>query len=57
VNDVCQNGACFPGDARNCDDGNPCTTDSCDVTNGCQHTPRPDGASCGAGTCHGGLCS
>ena len=34
-----------------------CTTDSCDVTDGCQHTPRPDGASCGDGTCHGGLCS
>jgi hypothetical protein len=34
-----------------------CTTDSCDVTDGCQHTPRLDGASCGGGTCHGGLCS
>jgi len=57
VGETCQAGTCTGGDARNCDDGNPCTTDSCDPTNGCQHAPSPDGTSCGAGTCHGGFCS
>jgi uncharacterized repeat protein (TIGR01451 family) len=30
-----------------CDDGNPCTTDTCNALNGqCQSTPAPDGTSC-----------
>ena len=30
-----------------CDDGNPCTTDTCNPTTGlCQSTPAPDGTSC-----------
>ena len=29
-----------------CDDGNPCTTDTC-VNGACQHTPVPNGTSCG----------
>src|SRR5207244_5917086 len=26
-----------------CDDGNPCTLDTCTPATGCQHTPRADG--------------
>ncbi len=33
----------------NCDDGNPCTDDSCDPSSGCVHTPKPDGTSCSDG--------
>ena len=49
--------------ALNCDDGNPCTIDSCDSMQGCQHTPVQDGTSCSDGdacngleTCQGGFC-
>ncbi len=35
--DVCSGGACKPGKAKNCDDNNPCTTDSCDKTAGCKN--------------------
>lgn len=32
-----QDGTCVPGPAINCDDGNPCTRDSCDPAKGCQN--------------------
>ena len=38
VHDRCVDGACVPGDARDCDDGNVCTDDSCDSAVGCQYT-------------------
>src|SRR5207249_4622932 len=36
-----------------CDDGNPCTVDSCDPSLGCQHVARNAGAACrpSAGQC------
>ncbi|MBM4344070.1 MAG: hypothetical protein FJ100_11945 [Deltaproteobacteria bacterium] len=34
--DKCAAGACKPGVLKNCDDGNACTTDSCDKIKGCQ---------------------
>ncbi len=47
-----------------CDDGNPCTVDSCDVTGACTHVVAPDGSSCDDGNpctmqdaCNGGVCS
>lgn len=42
----------------NCDDGNPCTTDSCDPVDGsCQHTPTSGACgSTGSAMCVGGLC-
>src|SRR5262245_55616862 len=62
VNEHCDNGACV-SDPLNCDDGNPCTQDSCDPATGCQHDDQPDGSSCSDGnpcngeeTCHGGNC-
>jgi len=66
VEDACHEGAC-QGKARpSCDDGDPCTTDSCDSADGtCRHEPltgtacddgdpctEPD--SCVEGACHGG---
>ena len=40
-----------------CNDNNPCTTDSCDDNIGCLHTPLSDGAECGDGvTCQGAIC-
>ena len=31
----CESGLCVPGPALDCDDGNPCTDDSCDSGSGC----------------------
>jgi hypothetical protein len=47
--------------AQGCDDGNPCTTDTCDAKGGCQHLPASatctDGTACTAGdACAGGTC-
>jgi hypothetical protein len=37
---VCQAGACTPLTPTDCDDGDPCTLDSCEKTNGaCGHSP------------------
>src|SRR5262249_37038376 len=62
--DACSGGVCV-GSPRNCDDGNPCTADSCDpVTGNCTHASVPDGTSCsdgnacnGAETCQAGTCT
>ena len=60
---VCQDGACVPGmEVRDCDDANPCTTDSCDPATGCVHAPDDDaacddGLACTQGdACLGGAC-
>ncbi len=38
MGDHCANGTCQPGtEPLNCNDGNPCTTDSCDPAAGCTH--------------------
>ena len=61
ADDVCTAGQCGGGDV-NCDDGNPCTDDSCDSGSGCSHIPN--GASCDDGNectindaCVGATCS
>ncbi len=41
----CQGGECEDAPPLNCDDGDPCTTDDCDV-DGCTHAVKPDGAAC-----------
>ena len=58
--DVCNQGACV-GNVINCDDGNPCTNDSCDPVNGCTFTPNnnacDDGDACTSGdSCVQGAC-
>ena len=61
--DHCVNGICAAAQALTCDDGNKCTTDSCDKLTGCKHAPAPaysceDGDACtGAGKCEGGTCT
>ena len=35
--DVCKGGVCVGSGGPNCDDGNPCTDDSCDKLNACTH--------------------
>ena len=37
LNDFCLSGVCITGQLRNCDDGDPCTLDSCDEIQGCVH--------------------
>ena len=39
LNAVCVNGKCT-GKSMTCDDGNPCTIDLCDPTQGCTHQPN-----------------
>ena len=61
IGDTCTNNFCISGTAKNCDDNNPCTGDSCDQVSGdCVHTPLPgqscnDGNACtGPDICGGG---
>jgi len=37
--DVCTGGTCAGGTVLDCDDGNVCTTDTCDPASGCASTP------------------
>ena len=59
--DMCNNGVCASGPLIDCDDGNPCTADSCDAQLGCVHEdgafPCDDGDSCTVGdACVDGQC-
>ncbi|MBI5607978.1 MAG: hypothetical protein HY902_03765 [Deltaproteobacteria bacterium] len=59
--DLCAGGACVGGDAIDCDDANPCTTDLCMPTVGCVHKSSPgaceDGDPCSSGDqCVAGAC-
>jgi len=61
VGDLCKGGACDPGSAADCSDGNPCTTDSCKAAIGCVNTvnvsPCNDGNACTTkDTCSVGKC-
>jgi hypothetical protein len=47
--DVCMSGVCEAGGPRTCNDGNDCTTDSCDPTKGCLHEPIATGLPCSDG--------
>ncbi|MBM4344286.1 MAG: hypothetical protein FJ100_13030 [Deltaproteobacteria bacterium] len=48
--DTCDKGKCLAGPPAVCDDGNVCTTDSCDKTKGCGTAPAT-GVACNAGAC------
>jgi hypothetical protein len=60
----CAGGECRSGPAIDCDDGNPCTDDSCDSLTGCSNTHNEADCDdldacttadrCGAGVCRGG---
>ncbi len=49
LGDACTGGGCKPGSAALCDDGSPCTTDSCDKLKGCVNTALTDGVGCDDG--------
>jgi hypothetical protein len=62
--ETCQAQVCTQGPGLDCDDGNPCTTDTCDPVTGCHHSSLPNSTSCsdgavcnGAETCQGGTCT
>ncbi len=65
VQDVCVAGLCTAGVTVVCNDGNPCTIDSCSALSGCQSAPLVApcndgnpctlGDQCLAGKCQGGL--
>src|SRR5262249_10577580 len=62
--ETCLGCVCGPGTALNCDDGNPCTADTCNSVTGCAHTPVPNGTPCldgnvcnGSETCQAGSCT
>ena len=44
--ETCQGGTCAGGTPLNCDDGDACTTDTCDPAAGCQHTAMADVTQC-----------
>lgn len=47
--ETCNNGQCMPGTPLNCEDGNPCTNNTCSPTLGCQPaTLNPAGTMCGS---------
>ncbi len=63
--DICIGGGCQGGDAKVCNDGNPCTDDACDAqSGGCVATPNTNpcddgdicttGDACSDGGCKGG---
>ncbi|MGI9020518.1 MAG: hypothetical protein ACR2G3_07405 [Solirubrobacterales bacterium] len=57
--ETCQGGFCLQGTPLVCDDGNPCTTDSCDPGVGCMSSPVANGTACnqnGGTVCMGGQC-
>ncbi len=61
LNDVCTNGVCEGTEELSCDDGNPCTNESCNPSMGCVYVnnnePCDDGDPCSFNeTCSGGAC-
>jgi hypothetical protein len=63
VGDKCKDGKCLPGASKDCDDNNPCTTDSCAKATGCKHLANTeacdsDGSLCTVGdVCAGKVCT
>lgn len=53
IADACSKGGCFGGPEKNCNDGEPCTVDSCDPAKGCQHAASANGIACGPSGCVG----
>jgi hypothetical protein len=55
VGDICFQGRCMSGDAKDCDDRIECTLDDCDWATGCGHQPRDelcdDGDPCTTDAC------
>jgi cysteine-rich repeat protein len=60
--DACQSGVCAAGKLLDCNDGNPCTSDNCDLAKGCTYTVldgtpcNGDDSACTSDTCSSGNC-
>ena len=57
--DCAEAGVCWNKSLADCDDGNPCTGDTCDPVSGCKHMAYADGAVCsddGMQHCNAGAC-
>ena len=55
--DQCSGGECASGAPVDCDDSNVCTTDSCEVADGCHYVPVADDTPCGVELwCKAGQC-
>ena len=58
--DTCADGLCSPGTLKVCDDGNPCTDDTCNPVQGCvaafNTSPCTPAGKCEIGACSAGLC-
>ncbi len=60
-----QNGTCATCTAASCDDGNPCSIDTCNPNGTCSHTPAANGTACPTGAnlcnqtyaCQAGVCT
>ncbi len=62
LEDVCKGGQCVPGKPSVCEDGNPCTSETCDSGQGCKNVgntlPCDDGDACSQGdACTNGACA
>ena len=64
VGDHCSGGTCLYATTLGCDDGLPCTVDSCDTSAGCKHVAAANGAVCDDGnlcttgdSCQAGSCT
>ncbi len=62
INDFCKSSSCVAGISKSCDDGEICTTDSCDAVADCAHSantvPCSDGSVCTeSDACIGGKCA
>jgi MYXO-CTERM domain-containing protein len=44
--DKCSGGVCVGSQPPNCDDNEPCTTDSCPDKDGCRHVPKANDSTC-----------
>jgi hypothetical protein len=60
IGDVCAGGVCTPGVEVDCEDGEFCTTHTCDPALGCRSMNLPNGTSCpgiGPSICLSGRCT
>ncbi len=57
VEDTCQGGFCIAKGLLDCDDGEPCTADSCDPRTGCRHDPIEGGCDDGDSCTQGDYCA
>ncbi len=61
--DLCQSGVCVGTSPKSCDDGKPCTADSCDPVSGCVYGNAANNTACNDGSactspdvCTSGVC-